>query len=178
MQQFLGLANYYRRFVENFAKIAKPLHRLTEKTAKYEWTSESQAAFEELRQRLASAPVLAFPDYSKHFVLDTDASDKGIGAVLSQIDDDGSERVIAYASNTLSKAERKYCVTHKELLAVTVFISHFLPYLLGRRFTLRTDHGSLTWLSRFKEPEGQLARWLEKLQEYDFQICHRPGRKH
>ena len=172
VQQFLGLANYYRRFVEDFAKIAKPLYRLTEKTVKYEWTSECQAAFNELRQRLVSAPVLTFPDYSKHFVLDTDASYTGIGAVLSQTDDDGLERVIAYASNTLSKAERKYCVTRKELLAVTTFITHFRPYLLGRRFTLRTDHGSLTWLSRFKEPEGQLGRWLGKLQEYDFQICH------
>lgn len=102
----------------------------------------------------------------------------GIGAVLSQIDDNGAERVIAYASKALSKPERRYCVTRKELLAVVSFVQHFRPYLLGRRFTLRTDHGSLTWLSQFEEPEGQLARWLERLQEFDFEICHRPGKKH
>ena len=105
VQQFLGLANYYRRFVRDFTKIAKPLHRLTDETARLDWTSDSQAALEELRQRLISAPVLMFPDYSKPFILDTDASDTGIGAVLSQLD------VTAYASNILSKAERQYWVT-------------------------------------------------------------------
>jgi hypothetical protein len=178
VQQFLGLASYYRRFVQDFAKIAKPLHRLTEKTSKFEWTSECQAAFNDLRQKLVSAPILAFPDYTRSFVLDTDASDTGMGAVLSQLDDNGAERVVAYASCTLSRAERRYCVTRKELLAVVTFIKHFRPYLLGKHFTLRTDHGSLTWLARFKEPEGQLARWLEKLQEYDFDILHRPGKRH
>ena len=178
VQQFLGLASYYRRFVQDFAKIAKPLHRLTEKTSKFEWTSECQAAFNDLRQKLVSAPILAFPDYTRSFVLDTDASDTGMGAVLSQLDDNGAEQVVAYASCTLSRAERRYCVTRKELLAVVTFIKHFRPYLLGKHFTLRTDHGSLTWLARFKEPEGQLARWLEKLQEYDFDILHRPGKRH
>ena len=78
----------------------------------------------------------------------------------------------------MTKPERRYCVTRRELLAVVTFVQHFRPYLLGRRFLLRTDHGSLTWLSNFKEPEGQLARWLERLQEYDFTIAHRPGKKH
>ena len=110
--------------------------------------------------------------------MDTDASDSGIGAVLSQVQDDGTERVIAYASRTLSKAERRYCVTRRELLAAIVFIRQFRSYLLGNKFTLRTDHGSLRWLWNFKQPEGQLARWLEKLQEYDFIIEHRQGRKH
>ena len=125
-----------------------------------------------------STSILAFPDYTKPFILDTDACDTGLGAALSQVDDDCAERVVAYASSTLSRAERRYCVTRKELLGVTTFIKHFRPYLLGRRFTLQTDHGSLTWLSRFKEPEGQLARWLEKLQEYDFEILHRAGKRH
>lgn len=83
-----------------------------------------------------------------------------------------------YASQTLGKAERRYCVTRRELLAVVTFTQHFRPYLLGRQFTLRTDHGSLIWLQSFKEPEGQLARWLEKLQEYQFTIVHRQGKKH
>ena len=98
--------------------------------------------------------------------------------MLSQHDDQGQECVVAFASRCLSKAERHYYVTHKELLAVIVFTQHFRPYLLGRKFTLRTDHGSLTWLQSFKNPEGQLARWLEKLQELDFTIVHRPGRTH
>ena len=164
--------------MQDFAKIAKPLHRLTEKTNKFEWTSDCQEAFDDLRLKLVSAPILAFPDYTKPFTLDTDASDTGVGAVLSQLDDNGAERVVAYASRTLSRAERRYCVTRKELLEVVTFLKHFRPYLLGRHFTLRTDHGSLTWLARFKEPEGQLARWLEKLQEYDFNILHRPGKRH
>ena len=118
VQQFLGLASYYRRFVQDFAKIAKPLHRLTEKTSKFEWTSDCQASFNSLRQKLISAPILAFPDYTKPFILDTDASDMGMGAVLSHVNDSGAERVVAYASCTLSRAEQRYCVTRKELFAV------------------------------------------------------------
>ena len=178
VQQFLGLANYYRRFVQGFANTVRPLHRLTEKTAKFTWTAECQAAFDELRYRLCDTPVLSFPDYTKSFILDTDASDTGLGAVISQLDESGHEHVIAYGSRLLSKTERKYCVTRRELLAVVTFVKHFRPYLLGRRFTLRTDHGSLIWLRNFHEPEGQLARWLETLQEYDFEIIHRKGRLH
>ena len=178
VQQFLGLANYYRRFIKHFASIAKPLHRLTEKTASFKWTTECQTAFETLKHTLTSAPILAHPDYSKEFILDTDASAVGIGAVLSQVQSDGNERPIAYASRTLSKPERCYCVTRRELLAVVTFIKHFRPYLLGKSFSLRTDHGSLTWLRNFKEPEGQLARWITRLQEYNFTIVQRQGRSH
>ena len=178
VQWFLGLANYYRRFIRNFATIAKPLQRLTEKNAPFSWTISCQKAFDELRTCLVSSPVLSYPDYSKCFFLDTDASDTGIGAVLSQVRDDGSECVIAYASRSLSRQEQRYCVTRKELLAVVDFMHHFRPYLLGREFTLRTDHGSLIWLRNFREPEGQLARWLEKLEEYNFTIIHRRGTSH
>ena len=178
VKRFLGFASYYRRFIRNFATIAKPLHRLTERTAEFRWTAQCQDAFEELRRRLISAPVLAFPDFSRKFVLDTDASDSGIGAVLAQEQSDGTERVVAYASRVLSKSERRYCVTRRELLAVVTFVDHFRPYLLGRHFTVRTDHGALTWLQNFKDPEGQLARWLERLQEYDFNVIHRRGRTH
>lgn len=178
VQQFLGLANYYRRFIKDFATIAKPLHHLTEKTALFRWTVECQDAFHSLKQKLISPPVLAFPDHSKPFILDSDASDGGIGGVLSQKQDDELERVIAYGSRVLSKTERNYCVTRRELLAAVYFIEQFRPYLLGRHFTLRSDHGSLTWLRNFKEPEGQLARWIEKLEEYSFSIVHRPGRSH
>ena len=164
---------YYRRFIKSFALIAKPLQYLTEKNAPFEWTAACQKYFDDLRNCLASAPILAYPDHSKPFLLDTDASDVGIGAVLSQIQDNGSEGVIAYASRSLSRQEPKYCVTRKELLAVVEFTHHFRPYLLSKKFTLRTDHSSLIWMQNFKEPEGQLARRLEKLQECDLSILHR-----
>eukprot|EP00731_Ephydatia_muelleri_P023275 Em0015g858a len=115
-----------------------------------------------LRQCLVIALVLAFPEYGQPFVLDTDASNVGIGAVLSQIRGDGSERVVAYASRSLTRQEHQYCVTRRELLAVE-FIQHFQHYLLECQFTLRTDHSSIAWIQNFKEPEGQLAHWLERL---------------
>ena len=177
-RQFLGFASYYRRFLKDFAQIARPLHRLTEKTASFVWTPECQDAFDRLRRCLCSAPVLAYPDFRKPFILDMDASNMGIGGVLAQVDEDGRERVIAYGSRLLTKPERQYCVTQRELLAVVTFIQQYRPYLVCRRFTLRTDHGSLTWLRNFKEPEGQLARWLERLQELDFQVVHRKGTAH
>ena len=91
---------------------------------------------------------------------------------------DGKERVLCYDSRLLTKEEQHYCVTRRELLAVVTFVSKFRPYLLGRRFTLRTDHGALLWLRNFKEPEGQLARWLGKLQEFNYTIVHRSGQQH
>eukprot|EP00731_Ephydatia_muelleri_P004957 Em0002g1133a len=159
VRQFLGLVGYYRKYIPHFAAIARPLHQLTERGREFQWTQECIHAFDELKSRLLSAPILSFPDFEKPFILDTDACQYGIGAVLSQ-DHDGEEKVVAYGSRTLSKAERKYCVTRKELLAVVTFTKHFRPYLLGRHFTLRTDHSSLQWLYNMKEPEGQLARWF------------------
>ena len=101
-----------------------------------------------------------------------------IGAVLSQLDSQGKERVVAYGSRLLAKAEHNYCATRKELLAVVTYILYFRPYLLGHRFQLQTDHSSLQWLYRTKEPEGQIARWLEKLQQFEFEIIHRKGLCH
>eukprot|EP00731_Ephydatia_muelleri_P029484 Em0021g7a len=178
VQQFLGLANYYRRFIKDFGVIAKPLNRLTEKNTTFEWSTTCQRAFENLRNCLVEPPVLAYPNYTRDFLLDTDASNCGIGVVLSQVDDSGAERVICYASRSLSRQEQRYCVTRRELLAVVEFTQHFRHYLLGRKFILRTDHGSLVWLRNFKEPEGQLARWLERLEEYNFTVVHRKGSQH
>uniref|UniRef100_A0A3Q3NHK6 Gypsy retrotransposon integrase-like protein 1 n=1 Tax=Mastacembelus armatus TaxID=205130 RepID=A0A3Q3NHK6_9TELE len=177
LRSFLGLASYYRRFVKDFATIASPLHHLTDKGRRFEWSEDCAAAFQQLKAALAVAPVLAYPDPSQPFLLDTDASNVGVGAVLSQRGEAG-ERVVAYYSCSLSRAERNYCVTRRELLAVILAVRHFRPYLLGTKFLLRTDHASLTWLLNFRQPEGQVARWLEILQEYDFEIQHRPGRRH
>ena len=177
VQQFLDLTSYYRRFIKDFAMIAKPLHRLTEQGCQFSWTAECNNSFAVLKLQMTTAPVLAFPDYTKQFILETDTSQEGIGAVLSQ-ECNGQEQVVTYASHTLSKEERKYCVTRKGLLAMVTFICHFRPYLLGRTFKLRTDHSSLQWLQNFHEPEGQLARWLEQLQEYNFEIVHQTGSRH
>ena len=178
VQQFLGFANYYRRFIRDFSQVARPLHRLTERTTPFQWTRDCQESFNQLRKRLCSTPVLAFPNFKERFILDTDASDVGIGGVLSQRDGEGKERVVSYGSRLLTKPERQYCVTRRELLAVVTFVQQYRPYLLCRKFTLRTDHGSLTWLRNFKEPEGQLSRWLERLQEFEFDVVHKPGKAH
>lgn len=177
VRQFVGLASYYRRFIRDFAAVACPLYELTKKNASFRWTPPCQEAFEKLKNLLTSAPILGYPRDRGELILDTDASNVGIGSVLSQVQD-GEERVLAYGSRRLSTTEQNYCTTRRELLAVVEFATHFRQYLLGRHFIVRTDHSSLQWLIRMKEPEGQLARWLEKLGEYDFQVVHRPGRYH
>ena len=177
IRSFLGHCSYYRRYIKDFAAIAKSLNKLTEKSKNFIWTDECQQAFNSLKSKIHS-PILAYPNFKEPFVLDTDASnDDATGAVLSQIID-GKERVVAYASRILSKSQRKYCVTRKELLAVIYFVKYFRYYLYGKKFTIRTDHSSLKWLLNFKNPEGQLARWTEVLNTYDMVIEHRPGSQH
>ena len=117
------------------------------------------------------------PDISRPYILDTDASDRAIGAVLSQ-DFDGQERVVAYACKRLSRAETNYCVMRQELLAVVFFAKYFRHYLLGRKFLVRTDHAALRWLKSMPQPVGQQARWLETLEEFDISIAHRAGTRH
>ena len=177
IRSFLGLCGYYRRFIKGYAETAKPLHTLTEKGRPFVWTEQCQEAFEKLKKHLTEAPILAFPDFSKDFVLDTDASGNSIGAVLSQ-KIDGKERVICFGSRTLSKSERQYSVTRKELLSVVYFMKRYRHYLLGRRFLVRTDHSALRSLMKTKDPEGQTARWLETLASFNFEIQHRPGKRH
>jgi hypothetical protein len=178
VRSFLGLCGYYRRFVEKFADIARPLYKLTEKDREFKWTVETEEAFNELKERLCQAPILVYPDITKPFVLDCDASNEGLGAVLSQEDEEGIEHPVAYYARAFSKVEKRYCVTRRELLACVGAIRHFHPYLMGAPFVVRTDHNSLVWLCHFKEIDGQLARWLETLAQYDFKIIHRKGSKH
>lgn len=177
LRGFLGLCSYYRKFIRNFAEIASPLHALTKKGQRFLWSEECEERFQTLKSKLMTAPALAYPNFSQMFILDTDASNTAIGAVLSQTIR-GEEHPAAYASLTLSSSEKKYSITRRELLAVVTFIKNFRHYLYGRKFLLRTDHGSLRWLYNFKSPEGQVARWLEVLGTYDFQIETRPGRVH
>ena len=171
LRGFLGLAGYYRRFVQGYAKIAGPLNNLLKKNQHFEWTAECQSAFDDLKRVLVSLPNDGL------LILDIDASEYSIGGVLSQVQD-GLEKVIEYAGRTLNRNEINYCVTRKELLAVVHFTRHFCQYLLGRQFVIRTDHAALSWLKRTPEPIGQNTRWLELVEEYDFVTKHRPGQKH
>ena len=172
VRQFLELASYYRRYVLNFANIAAPLHQLTEKGTMYSWTPECDASSNALKKQLTQAPILAYPKFGSgagQFVLATDASNTGIGAVLEQ-----EVRVVAYASRTLSKSEKNYSVIQKECLAIVYATKQFRHYLLGRPFTVVTDHAPLQWLSAQKM-EGLLCWWALALQEYDFHVEYKKG---
>ncbi|KAM0724355.1 Retrovirus-related Pol polyprotein from transposon 17.6 [Formica fusca] len=175
IQSFIGLAGYYRKFIEDFSKIAKPLTKLTKKTEKFEWTMEQQNAFEILKERLMTAPVLMYPDFNQEFIVTTDASDYAIGAVLSQ-GKVGNDRPIAYASRVLSRAEQNYNTTEKELLAIVWAVKHFRPYVYGTKFKIVTDHKPLIWLFNVNDPGSRLIRWRLKLEEYDYEIIHKAGR--
>jgi transposase InsO family protein len=176
-QSFLGLTNYYRRFVENYATIARPLTRLLRKGAAFVWTPECDDAVDELKKNLISSPVLVYPDFSEPFVISTDASNYAVGAVLSQVVN-GEEHPVAYASRQLKSPEIAYTTTEKELLAVVWSISHFRCYVYGRKFTIVTDHAALKWLFGLKDPSSRLLRWELKLGEYDYEVTHKPGKKH
>jgi len=141
LRAFLGIAEYYRRFLKGFSKKAAPLNDLLKKGHNYQWTPACQSAFQELKDALRSPPILALPDDTGVFYLDTDASDKSIGAVLSQMQD-GQEKVMAYAGRALNKNELNYCAFRKELLVVVYFTKHFKQYLLSRFFYLRSDNSA------------------------------------
>jgi len=145
------------------------LHQLTRKNQRFCWTDSCQDAFTTLKNKLTEAPILGLPKDEGTFILDTDASNCSIGAVLSQIQD-GEERVLSYAGRLYSRAEQNYSVTRKELLSVVFFLKQFRQYLLGRKFLVRTDHAALQWLRRTPEPIGQQGRWLEVLEEFDFDV--------
>ena len=177
---YLGLCSYYRRFVKGFATIASPLHKLTEKSDSFNWNIDCQKAFDSLKSALTSAPILGFPidqEDGPEFIIDCDASGYALGAVLSQVQNN-EETVLAYYSKSFSKPERNYCVTRRELKSLVASVKHFHHYVYGRKVLIRTDHGALRWLMNFKNPEGQIARWLEVLSTYELTIVHRAGTKH
>ncbi len=181
VRAFLGLASYYRRYIPGFSTVAAPLTNLTRQGVDLVWDDACEGAFQTLKAALVTAPILTYPTREGHFVLSMDASDVGIGAVLEQEQEEGgrvAKKVIAYASKTLSDSQRHYCTTNKQLLAVVIPVELFKYYLTGRHFTVVTDHASLTWLRNFREPEGMVARWISRLQPFDFTIVHRPGKHH
>ncbi|CAF3331006.1 unnamed protein product [Rotaria socialis] len=181
VRAFLGLTSYYRRFIKNFATVAEPLISLTRSADNrpFLWSTTCQQAFDYLRQLLIQAPIVAYPQFDKPFVLQLDASDVGLSAILAQklIDEDGVQRehVIGYASRTLSSSERHFSATERECLAIVYGCNHFRPYLEGVRFTIVTDHKALKWLHHTKDLNSRLARWAMQIAAYDVEIQHRPG---
>ena len=168
---FIGVLNFHRGHIPKFALVAKPLYGIMGPSDTFSWGTEQEMAFDALRLKLMEAPVLAYPTSEYLFILDTDASNHTIGAELLQVQN-GVERLISFGSFVLDSAQRSYCSTRKELLALVRFKRHFKHNLLGRRLTLRTDHNSLPWLMAFKNIEGQLARWIEQLAVYNMEIVH------
>ena len=178
VRRFLGLAGYYRRFIVNFSKIASPLYNLLKQDIPFVWTQACQEAFNKLISCLVTAPVLAYPCFTKPFVLHTDASALGLGAVLEQEQDDRKLHPVAYASRTLSKQEGRYGITDLEALALVWACRHFRAYLLGHHCIVVTDHAPLKALVSAKHQSGKLARWSDTIAELDLDIQYRPGRKH
>ena len=176
VRSFTAFCNYYRQFVKNFAEVAKPLYRLTSKGVKFTWEEENEDAFQLLKARLLQAPILAFPNFRHPFVIDTDASETALGAVLSQIID-GEERPIALESRVLSKTEVNYATTKCEALGIVQAMQWFRSYFYGSQCILRTDHASLQWLFR-QNADGITFRMIQKMQEYNYRIVHRPAEKH
>lgn len=177
LRSFLGLCNYYRQFVPNFSMIVGPLTRLTRKNVKFEWGHEQQAAFQTLKDKLTSSPVLRHFNEDLPVELHTDASDDGVGASLMQREGDELFPV-SYASRRLSDAEKKYTTTEKECIAVVWATQYFRQYLWGRQFTVVVDHHALCWLSRHRDVTGRLGRWALKLMEFQYEVKHKQGKLH
>ena len=176
LRSFLGLASYYRRFVPGFSKIAAPLNALTRKDIPFVWTPDCHQAFEKLKELLTSVPLLRYPDFERPFILETDASGDGLGAVLAQQQEDGTVAPIAYASRSLQKHEKNYGITELEGLGVVWAAKHFRPYLYGHHCTVFTDHEALKSLLNTPQLSGKLARWGMALQELNLNIQHRFGK--
>ncbi|MCH80903.1 RNA-directed DNA polymerase (Reverse transcriptase) [Trifolium medium] len=167
---FLGLTGYYRKFIKDYGKIAKPLTELTKKDS-FKWNEQAQLAFEVLKAKLTSAPVLALPDFSKSFVIECDASGTGLGAILMQ-----DKRPVAYFSKALGVRNLTKSAYEKELMVVVLAIQHWRPYLLGRKFVVSTDQKSLKKLMQQKIVTAEQHNWAAKLMGYDFDIIYKQGR--
>ncbi|GFX73319.1 retrovirus-related Pol polyprotein from transposon 17.6 [Trichonephila clavipes] len=173
IRSFLGLCSYFRRFIKGFCYLAEPLQLLLKSGVEFHWGPKEVEAFHSLKKALTSDPVLGIYDERASTEIHTDASGYGIGAVLVQIQNN-VEKVIAYASRTLTKAEKNYSTTERECLAIAWATNKFRPYIFGKHFTVVTDHHSLCWLMNLKDPSGRLARWALRLQEHDFDVKYKP----
>ena len=174
MRQFLGHAGFYRRFIKDFSKIAKPLYKLLEKDAKFFWEKECQESFEELKSHWTTALIVHAPNWQLPFEVMCDASDLAIGAVLGQRED-GKPHVVYYASKTLNEAQRNYTTIEKELLAVVYALDKFRAYLVRSDIVIFTDHSALKYLLIKQNAKVRLIRWVLLLQEFNLQIKNKIG---
>lgn len=175
IKRFLGLLGYYRKFIPDFARITKPMTQCLKKGSKIVYDQNYISCFEHCKTLLTNDPILQYPDFTKEFLLTTDASNVALGAVLSQ-GPIGSDKPIAYASRTLNSSELNYSTIEKELLAIVWACKYFRPYLFGRKFKIITDHKPLQWIMSLKEPNSRLTRWRLKLSEYDFSVVYKQGK--
>lgn len=174
VQRYLGLCNYYRKFIKNYAHIAKPLYNLLRKDNPFEWNALCEDAFNTLKTALISPPVLIFPDFEQAFIVTTDASATAIGGVLSQ-GDLPHDRPIQFISKVLNKAQQNYSTIEKELYAIVFAVNAFRHYLIGVSFIIFTDHRPLVYLFSLKNPQGRLYRWRILLADYLFKIVYKKG---
>lgn len=177
VRSFLGLTGFYRKFIKDYGKIAQPLNALTSPNADFHWTEKHENAFSILKQKLLESPVLAHPDFSKEFILTTDASGVGIAGVLSQIQD-GKERPIGYCSRSLKPREAIFAkdnATENELLAISWAAKYFRPYLYGKHFTVYCDNKALVHLSKINNENPRIMKYKLELEEYQFTIKHKAG---
>lgn len=174
IKQFLGLVGYYRKFIPDFAKVTKPLTQCLKKGRKIVINSEYTQSFEKCKALITNDPILQYPDFTKDFILTTDASNVALGAILSQ-GTIGADKPVCYASRTLNESEINYSTIEKELLAIVWATKYFRPYLFGRKFKIVTDHKPLQWVMNLKEPNSRLTRWKLKLSEYDFTVIYKKG---
>ena len=171
VRSFLGLAGYYRRFIEGFSKMVSPLTQLTQKDKSFSWTELCEACFEEMKKRLTTAPVLAIPDTTQAFEVYCDASYQGLRCVLMQ-----GERAVVYASRQLKIHEKNYPNHDLELAAVVFALKTWRHYLYGSQFRVFSDHKSLRYLFDQKELNMRQRRWMEYLKDYDFELLYHPGK--
>jgi hypothetical protein len=176
VRSFCGMAQFYRKFIKNFAGVTRPLYDLLKLNTKFLWSDACQEAFESLRFALTGDDIMVYPDFTKKFYLATDASDISIGATLQQYDDNGNLRPISFAGRSLKPAEKNYTVTHKELLAVVWAVEYFRVYLESDHFIIHTDHAALTHLMRQKSLTQRVIRWQVLLNGFDFDILHIKGK--
>ena len=178
-QSFLGFVNFYRRFIQDFANIARPLHDLTRKGCPWTWKNEQQEAFDQLKQRVTSVPILIFPNDHKPYRVEADSSDYATGAVLSQEGEDGKWHPVAFLSKSLSQVERNYDIHDKEMLAIIRALEEWRHYLEGTQHTFEiwTDHKNLEYFMTAKKLNRRQARWSLYLSRFDFTLHHRPGKR-